>query len=325
VPRGCRAPVAPVLYPQLFALNVRQKRWLGLDGDNAVLLEPDVLEIRLRNWRLASGSVSVIRSSRRRSASTTRLGFAATACGHSPTAPAVAIVCASELRARNVELLRARDERAKLAVAEERLRFARDMHDLLGHSLSVIALKAELAGRLLQQDAEAAGVHIGDLEAVARGALAGVRDAVSGYRRPDLAVELDGARTALRAAGIEAHVKSFDEQLSPEVEALLAWTVREGTTNVVKHSDAHSCTVLIDRDEDLVRAQVIDDGRGPRDGEASLVGIDGGHGLTGLSERVERLAGILEAGPVTQGGFRLSVSVPLQAPQGAGLSSSVAR
>jgi two-component system, NarL family, sensor histidine kinase DesK len=268
------------------------------------------------------------------------LGFSATAVllllatGElAGTALTVGVTCAGvgmllisfgELRARNVELLRARDERAKLAVAEERLRFARDMHDLLGHSLSVIALKAELAGRLLAQDAEAAAVHIGDLEAVARGALAEVRDVVSGYRRPDLAAELDGARTALRAAGIEAHIKSFDEQLSPEVEALLAWTVREGTTNVVKHSDAQNCTVLIDRDEDLVRAQVIDDGCGPRDGEASLIGIDGGHGLMGLSERAERLAGILEAGPVPQAGFRLSVSVPLQELQRAGVSSSVA-
>jgi two-component system sensor histidine kinase DesK len=267
------------------------------------------------------------------------LGFSATAAllllvtGESVgTALTVGVTCAGvgmllisfgELRARNVELLRARDERAKLAVAEERLRFARDMHDLLGHSLSVIALKAELAGRLLPRDAEAAAVHIGDLEAVARGALAEVRDVVSGYRRPDLAAELDGARAALRAAGIKAHIKSFDEQLSPEVEALLAWTVREGTTNVIKHSDAHNCTLLIDRDEGLVRAQVIDDGRGPRDGEASLTGIEGGHGLTGLSERAERLAGILEASPVPQGGFRLSVSVPLRASQGAGVSSSV--
>lgn len=268
------------------------------------------------------------------------LGFSATAAllllatdEPAGTALTVGVTCAGvgmllisfgELRARNVELLRARDERAKLAVAEERLRFARDMHDLLGHSLSVIALKAELAGRLLQQDAETAAVHIGELEAVARGALAEVRDAVSGYRRPDLAAELDGARAALRAAGIEAHIKSFDEQLAPEVEELLAWTVREGTTNVIKHSDAHSCTVLIDRDEDLVRAQVIDDGRGPRDEEASLLDIDGGHGLKGLGERAERLVGILEAGPISPGGFRLSVSVPLRTLQGAGLSPSVA-
>jgi two-component system sensor histidine kinase DesK len=228
----------------------------------------------------------------------------------------VLVLSIAGLRTRNAELQGAREELARLAVADERLRFARDLHDLLGHSLSVIALKAELAGRLLDADgagreerAAAARVHIGELEGVARGALAEVREAVSGYRRPALAAELDGARMALEAAGIEARLDRAPLTLAPEVEALLAWTVREGTINAIRHSGARSCRIAIAAGAMTASIEVIDDGRGP-------AGANGGHGLAGLRERAAKLAGALEAGGGPDGGFRLRVSVPSEGSPG---------
>lgn len=215
------------------------------------------------------------------------------------------LVVIGELRARNLELVRARDEIGRLAVAEERLRFARDLHDLLGHSLSVIALKAELAGRLLERDADAAAVHVHELEQVARTALAEVRDAASGYRQPLLGSELDGARVALEAAGVQLSVQRAEATLPSDVEALLAWTVREGTTNVIRHSAARSCRVSIEPGLASAAAEIRDDGRcPPADGAA------GGHGLAGLRERAQRLGGSVEAGPHPDGGFCLRVTVP---------------
>ena len=138
----------------------------------------------------------------------------------------------------NQELQAARRELARLAVAEERARIARDLHDTLGHSLSVIALKSELARRVLPDDPERAAAEIGDVERVAREALASVRDTVSGYRQPTLAMELAGAREALTAAGIDGDVEPAPDGLPREVDAVLGWAVREGVTNVLRHSDA---------------------------------------------------------------------------------------
>ncbi|HWE09846.1 MAG TPA: histidine kinase [Solirubrobacteraceae bacterium] len=141
------------------------------------------------------------------------------------------MVLMRDLRDRNNELCEARAELARTAVAAERERFARDLHDLLGHSLSVITIKAELAGRLLPDDPARSGREIAEVEQVARQALAEVRQAVSGYRRPTLDGELEGARMALSAAGIAAEFDRAPTPLDPEVEAVLAWTVREGATN----------------------------------------------------------------------------------------------
>src|SRR6185437_1812303 len=143
----------------------------------------------------------------------------------------------------NRELRRARQELAQLAVTEERLRFARDLHDLLGHTLSLIALKSELAGRLVRLAPERAAVEIGDVEAAARQALYEVREAVAGYRQPTLAGELQAAHEMLDAAGI---VLTLDAAPAPlplrsTVEGMLAWTVREGVTNVIRHSRARHC------------------------------------------------------------------------------------
>ncbi|MGO9820774.1 MAG: sensor histidine kinase [Solirubrobacteraceae bacterium] len=218
------------------------------------------------------------------------------------------MVLMRDLRVRNEELTEARAELARAAVAQERERFARDLHDLLGHTLSVIALKAELAGRLLPGDPERAAAEVGEVEQVARQALSEVRDAVSGYRQPTLEGETAGARMALSAAGIEAVMRDSEATLAPDVEAVLAWAVREGATNVIRHSHAARCMVQVTAGLTEASVEVVDDGvRGsPGSGDAPA-----GHGLSGLRERAEALGGRLEAGPLPGGGFRLAVSVPV--------------
>jgi len=215
------------------------------------------------------------------------------------------ILVMRDLRLRNDELNRARAELARMAVAEERERFARDLHDLLGHSLSVIALKAELAGKLLPQRAREAAEEIAELETVARGALSEVRDAVSGYRQTTLDGELAGARVALSAAGIETEVIRPATVLDPGVEGVLAWAVREGATNVIRHSHAKHCTVTITSGLADAGVEVVDDGMG-----VASVNGNGGHGLEGLTERAQGLKGRVEAGVMPGGGYRLVVTVP---------------
>ena len=229
------------------------------------------------------------------------------------------------------ELQAARREIAQLAAAEavakERLRFARDLHDLLGHSLSSITLKSELVGRLLLPDTpetRRAVVEVRDIQGIARGALREVREAVAGYRQPALSEELIGAREMLEAAGIACRIENDAGLLPKSVEAILAWTVREGTTNVIRHSRARHCDIKLAREDGEngeageVRAEVSDDGRGPfpaRDGTggSGTEGLAGGSGLSGLAERVAGFAGAdFEAGPLPEGGFRLRVSLPLQ-------------
>jgi two-component system sensor histidine kinase DesK len=205
----------------------------------------------------------------------------------------------------NAELLEARDELARNAVAQERLRFARDLHDLLGHSLSLIALKSELAGRLAEMDPTRARAEMADVEAAARRALAEVRDAVSGYRQVTLAQALAEARSALSAAGITLRTPAPDESLPGAVDAVLGWVVREATTNVLRHSGAHSVAVELARGADDVTLTVTDDGHGTA-GEAGV-------GLSGLAERVEGLGGRLATGGEGSSGFRLTAVVPLPA------------
>src|ERR1700694_2117291 len=201
------------------------------------------------------------------------------------------------------QLSLAREQIARLAVGEERLRFARDLHDLLGHSLSVIALKSELAGRLIKNTPGLAAHEVEDIENVARGALREVREAVAGYRQPTLAAELCGAHEALTAAGIEYHVHQDHAPLPPAVEAVLAWTVREGVTNVMRHSQAKRCAIRITHKDGRATVEVIDDGRGgmPQPGS----------GLRGLEERVRERGGTLTAEPLPHEGFRLRVTLPV--------------
>jgi two-component system sensor histidine kinase DesK len=205
----------------------------------------------------------------------------------------------------NRELHEAREELARLAVSEERLRIARDLHDLLGHSLSVIALKSELAGRLLERDPARAAGEIDDIQTVTRQALAEVREAVQGYRRQGLADALDRARTALRAAGIECELDPPPDELPPDVEAVLAWAVREGATNVVRHSGARHCSIKVRTEGARAAVEVEDNGR------YEAFPTAGGNGLTGLAERAEGVHGTFEAGARPEGGFRLRLTVPL--------------
>jgi two-component system, NarL family, sensor histidine kinase DesK len=240
----------------------------------------------------------------------TAIGFVASTAGIG-----LLMMLLRDLRARNDELTEARAELARLAVAEERERFARDMHDLLGHTLSVIALKAELAGRLVGSRPEDAAREIAEVERVARGALGEVRDAVSGYRQPTLSDELAGARMALSAAGVSVEVNALDVALDPGVEAVLAWAVREGATNVIRHSGASRCSVSLAVGLTDASVEVADDGRGA--GVSSS-----GHGLAGLRERAEALGGRVDAGACAGGGFRLRVQVPVvAAPVGGGAGS----
>ena len=209
------------------------------------------------------------------------------------------------------ELRAAREEIARLAVSEERLRFARDLHDLLGHSLSLITLKSELAGRLIEAAPYKAAGEIEDIENVARDALREVREAVAGYRQPTLEAELAGAREMLDAAGIECRCDGAADSgaaLPPSVESVLAWTVREGVTNVIRHSRADTCEVRVSRNVSEAGIEVTDNGRGA--GSSSS-----GSGLSGLAERVESRGGSLEAGPRNSGGFRLRVTLPVAGEQ----------
>ncbi|MCQ4080196.1 sensor histidine kinase [Streptomyces sp. RB6PN25] len=230
-----------------------------------------------------------------------------------------AMMGVAQMRRTMRELRDARETIAHLAANEERLRLARDLHDLLGHSLSLITLKSELAGRMLPDRPEDAAKQVADIEQVSRQALVDVREAVSGYRRPTLGVELAGVRTALRTAGVEARIApSLDrppqEQypgLGAEEEGALAWALREAVTNVVRHSSAKRCDLALDEVWDAdegryLRLEVVDDGHGPARGHRM------GNGLNGLEERLLLSGGRLETGSPGRGGFSLKAYVPLR-------------
>ncbi|MCY1059063.1 sensor histidine kinase [Nannocystis sp. SCPEA4] len=211
-------------------------------------------------------------------------------------------------RARTHATLRlARDEIDALARIAERERIARDLHDLLGHSLSVVALKAELVERLLERDPARAAREIADVRAVAREALAEVRTAVRGYRvgsGAGLEQELAGARRALAAAEVELRCDVGPERVGPHVgaaqEGVLALALREATTNVIRHARAKTCDVAFFADDEEHGLEIRDDGRGPA--------ARPGHGLDGMRKRVESLGGrVAVSGPP---GTRIRVSFP---------------
>ncbi|MFJ3894468.1 MULTISPECIES: sensor histidine kinase [unclassified Streptomyces] len=211
------------------------------------------------------------------------------------------------------ELRAAREELARRAVEKERMRFSRDLHDLLGHTLSVIVVKSEAARRLAPRDMDAALGQITDIEAVGRQALTEIREAVTGYREGSLATELDRARSALTAADIDPVVRQSGPPLTPQNEALLGWVVREAVTNAVRHSGATRCEITVDGILDRVRLTVADDGPGTGDAPAadSAEGI-GGTGLKGLTERLATAGGSLRAGPSPRGGFTVTAELPVE-------------
>jgi two-component system sensor histidine kinase DesK len=192
-----------------------------------------------------------------------------------------------------------KEAKARLAVSEERLRFARDLHDLLGHSLSVITLKSELAAKLATKDAERAADEMAQVRRLAGDSLAEVQQAVHGYRMLDLDEELSGARAALEAAGARCVIDARADGLSPAARTLLAWAVREGTTNVLKHSTATHCAITIDGGV----LEMLNDGvPGPPPAP--------GNGLRGLSERLATAGGSFSAEPTPAGEFLLRAAVP---------------
>lgn len=202
--------------------------------------------------------------------------------------------------------------RARLAVTEERLRFARDMHDLLGHSLSALAVKAELASRLAERAPERAAMEMGEVHELAREALHQVRTAVNGYREIDLADEVAAVSAVLSANGTRVSVTGLDGlEPSPRQASLAAWVVREGATNVLRHSDAGACQIafVTTRGADMGRALVVevanDRAHGRGDGEESS-----GNGLAGLSERVAMAGGALSASRTKDDGFLLRAVIP---------------
>jgi len=203
-----------------------------------------------------------------------------------------------------------RRELARMAVIEERLRLARDLHDLLGHNLSLIALKSELAERLLVHEPARAAHEIQQVQHVARQTLREVREAVANEREPTLRSELDGARQLLEAAGIAWTIEDTTGALPPAIDAVLAWTVREGVTNVIRHSRARQCRIQVSCANGSARAEIANDGEREQGMHSRT-----GSGLAGLAERVQVHGGYLEAGPKLADGiwsFCLSVELPIR-------------
>ncbi|HEX3789064.1 MAG TPA: histidine kinase [Pseudonocardiaceae bacterium] len=211
------------------------------------------------------------------------------------------------------ELRRTQDKMAKLAVAEERSRLARDLHDVLGHSLTTITVKAGLARRVLETDAdrERAIAEVRDVEDLARQAMAEVRSTVSGYRTASLPAELVGARAALQAAGIEADLPRAVDNVAANLQETFAYVLREGVTNIIRHSEATRCEVRLG-DSWL---EVRDNGRLCLEKMTTSRDSGGGHGLAGLAERVAAVGGELAAKPLPTGGFVLRAQVVAQPPE----------
>ncbi|MFF4417265.1 sensor histidine kinase [Streptosporangium sp. NPDC001559] len=209
---------------------------------------------------------------------------------------AVRLVVVSE------QLAEARMELAEAAVLRERLRISRDLHDGLGSSLTAIALKGDLAHRLVDADPGAAKTELSELAAVARDAAQEVRQVARGYREMSLAQEVHRAVALLEASGVNCRTDLAELTVPRPVDEALAWAVREGVTNVVRHSQATTCSISTSADEGAVRLELVND-RARR--EAGR-----GNGLTGLRERAEGLGGSVSAGRTEGGGFRLAMEVP---------------
>src|SRR5271157_261415 len=205
--------------------------------------------------------------------------------------------CAAE------KLQRAQDEIEHLAKVAERERIARDLHDLLGHTLSLITLKAELARKLVDRDPQSAKQEMQDVERTSRLALADVREAISGYRGQGFATELIQARRTLETAGITVDCAASEVPLSPAQESVLALALREAVTNVVRHAQAQRCSVRLSRDRELCTLEIADNGRGADAPE--------GNGLRGMRERLEAIGGSLQR--QTEAGTRLVIHLPLAA------------
>ncbi|MQY08313.1 sensor histidine kinase [Actinomadura macrotermitis] len=206
------------------------------------------------------------------------------------------------------ELREARAELARSAVGEERMRFARDLHDVLGHSLQAVALRAEVADRFLDRDPGRVRKELTEIQTMARAAVRDVREVVRGYRRTSLRTELDGMTAVLRAAGIECARPDVAADLPAHVHEPLGWVAREAATNVLRHSSATWCEIMVRAGGDRVVLEIVNDGA-PRRAHG-----DPGSGLAGLAERLAAAGGELTAGPVGDGTFRVAAAVPRGEP-----------
>ena len=202
---------------------------------------------------------------------------------------------------RQTRLTAAERELSELAVEQERDRISRDLHDILGHSLTVISVKAELAERLVATDPDRARAELADLQRLSRDALADVRSTARGIRGISLPGEIAAARSALEAANIRPRLPTVADEVPSRWRDLFAWTLREGVTNVIRHSGASWCEVELDPRAITIR----DDGRGPDAGD------DAGQGLVGLRQRARLAGAVVTTGPGEGGrGFALTVEVP---------------
>jgi two-component system sensor histidine kinase DesK len=201
----------------------------------------------------------------------------------------------------NERLRKANEEIEHLAKVAERERIARDLHDVLGHTLSVIILKSELAGKLVDHDPERAKAEIADVEQTSRAALADVRSTIRGYRAHSLEAELKQAKATLETAGLTVESESEEVRLTPAQESVVALVVREAVTNVVRHAHARNCHLRLLPVNGNCRIEIQDDGRGG--------GAVEGNGLRGMRERIEALGGTLERD--NHVGTRLSIQFPL--------------
>ena len=202
----------------------------------------------------------------------------------------------------NRRLRKANEEIENLAKVAERERTARDLHDVLGHTLSVITLKSELAGKLMERDPTRARKEIGEVEQISRQALSDVRDAIRGYRSQGLVAELAQAKTTLETAGLAVQCEAATSiQLPPVQESVLSLAVREAVTNVVRHAHARSCRMRLEQHDGSCQLEIHDDGCGAFHGE--------GNGLRGMRERVEMLGGTLDRS--TSDGTTLTITLPL--------------
>jgi two-component system sensor histidine kinase DesK len=200
---------------------------------------------------------------------------------------------------------RSGSEIMRLATLAERERIGRDLHDLLGHILSVVALKSELARKLIDRDIDAARTEISEVERVARDALSQVRNAVSGIRNTALSAELVAATALLEAQGVRVKCETEHVKLPHERETALALSLREATTNIRRHSGASGVTIRVKQESTAVVVEVADDGRGGR--------IVPGNGLNGMRERLDSVGGSLSVTPNKDGGTLLRATVPVAA------------
>lgn len=207
-----------------------------------------------------------------------------------------------ELGLKNKALKQSQEEIRRLAATAERERIGRDLHDLLGHTLTLITVKAELAAKLAERDLAGAALEIREVERISRETLQQVREAVGGYRSGGLTGELANARVALTAADVQLSDKVVPPELSPVQDSVLAMVLREAVTNVIRHSGAQHCRIKLENQDRQLRLLIEDDGRGGK--------VQEGNGIKGMRERLREISGHLEIDS-SHSGTRVAILLPM--------------